>query len=124
MHMSEENPGHYPGYVYELDEAADWLEKSVWRVRPKNIVIGSVGDSVEWRAERTGVTVQKVSVMAAYRCTVQAQSAARVVSFSPFQVMHRPEDGDLVLGAKVLAMAVTRPEWKLYRDQVIMDEGW
>lgn len=112
--------GGVPVYVYEAPE---------WYVEPRDTVTGSVGSFVQWQAKRILRAAPRSEVqMVRYECRIQAVDpgvggyGTREALVFEFDVFHRPDDGDIVLGAKVLSMAVTRPEWKLYKEKVA--EGW
>lgn len=115
--------GGSPVYIYE---------RPGWDVEPRETVTGSIGSYGQWQARRAHPDAEAPPTevqMVRYNCRIQVIDPsgyggprARDSLMFEFDVMHRPEDGDLMLGAKVLSMAVTQPEWELYKERV--REGW
>lgn len=120
--------------VFSLDPALP----DHWHVQPTEVLHGTCGAGITWQARRVRLNAmppRSEVQMACYECTItvveepggggvwwsRPQALGGLV-FRPFEILHRPEDGDITLAAKVLSMAVTRPEWALYKEKV--EQGW
>jgi hypothetical protein len=99
-----------------------------WNVKPTDTLSGSIGAHAHWEAVRvTGGVVTHEIQMAKYACRIWTTGDLRrsggggwapPVMIGPFSVLHRPDDGDVGLAAKVLAMAAVQPGWDSYKAYV------
>ena len=99
-----------------------------WRVQPTEELRGSIGRDASWvaRWQRNVAPKQEVQ-FATYECEVtvveQRDSWSReAFVLGPYSVLHRPDEGDVMLAAKVLAMVSVQPGWREYKERVT--KGW